>query len=130
MSTCRCADPARSGACDIDCQCWHHSVARLCAEVCTSGCHADDCEHHGHIPATDKRQAGAAEHEHYWVDAADDETGWHCTICGVTEYPEPPGIESAIADMQAEMSEEIRTDQRPADIPRALGVETKDEGAG
>jgi hypothetical protein len=30
-------------------------------------------------------------HEHYWVDAYDDETGWHCTICGLTEYPgEPP----------------------------------------
>jgi hypothetical protein len=27
------------------------------------------------------------DHEHYWVDAPDDETGWHCTICGVTEYP-------------------------------------------
>jgi hypothetical protein len=26
-------------------------------------------------------------HEHYWVDARDDETGWHCTICGTTEYP-------------------------------------------
>ena len=22
-----------------------------CAEVCTSSCHADDCEHHGHLPA-------------------------------------------------------------------------------
>lgn len=21
-----------------------------CAEVCTSGCHSDDCEHHGHLP--------------------------------------------------------------------------------
>jgi len=30
------------------------------------------------------------DHEHYWVDAHDDETGWHCTICGVTEYPDPP----------------------------------------
>jgi hypothetical protein len=37
------------------------------------------------------------DHEHYWVDAADDETGWHCTICGLTEYPETPpyGAESA-----------------------------------
>ena len=38
----------------------------------------------------ESKEGGAAEHEHYWVDAADDETGWHCTICGVTEYPEPP----------------------------------------
>ena len=28
-----------------------------------------------------------ADHEHYWTDAPDDETGWHCTICGLTEYP-------------------------------------------
>ena len=38
----------------------------------------------------ESKEEGAAEHEHYWVDAADDETGWHCTACGVTEYPEPP----------------------------------------
>lgn len=25
-----------------------------CAEVCTSGCHADDCEHHGHAPADER----------------------------------------------------------------------------
>jgi rubrerythrin len=31
-------------------------------------------------------------HEHYWVDASDDETGWHCTVCGLTEYPGDPGI--------------------------------------
>jgi len=30
------------------------------------------------------------EHEHYWVDAPDDETAWHCSICGVTEYPALP----------------------------------------
>lgn len=30
---------------------------------------------------------GLREHEHYWVDAPDDETGWYCTICGLTEYP-------------------------------------------
>jgi hypothetical protein len=23
----------------------------VCQAECTSGCHADDCEHHGHLPA-------------------------------------------------------------------------------
>lgn len=27
------------------------------------------------------------EHEHYWIDAPDDETAWYCPSCGVTEYP-------------------------------------------
>ena len=35
------------------------------------------------------------DHEHYWVDAPDDETGWYCTICGETEYPGDPGIGAA-----------------------------------
>jgi len=26
-------------------------------------------------------------HEHWWVDAPDDEMGWHCVSCGRTEYP-------------------------------------------
>ena len=29
----------------------------------------------------------APDHEHYWIDAPDDETGWYCTICGETNYP-------------------------------------------
>ena len=33
------------------------------------------------------------DHEHYWVDAFDDETAWHCTICGVTEYPDDPALD-------------------------------------
>jgi hypothetical protein len=37
-------------------------------------------------------QGGGLDHEHYWTDAPDDETGWHCTICGLTEYP---GAEAA-----------------------------------
>ena len=28
------------------------ALLRECEAVCTSGCHADDCEHHDHIPAT------------------------------------------------------------------------------
>ena len=31
--------------------------------------------------------APASDHEHYWIDAYDDETGWYCTRCGLTEYP-------------------------------------------
>ena len=38
-----------------------------CAEVCTSGCHADDCEHHGHLPA--ERQVGLREALERHVDA-------------------------------------------------------------
>lgn len=30
-------------------------------------------------------------HEHEWWDADDDETAWHCRICGLTEYPGDPG---------------------------------------
>lgn len=29
----------------------------------------------------------SSEHEHDWVDAPDDETGWYCPTCGVTDYP-------------------------------------------
>ncbi len=36
---------------------------------------------------TSTARPATAPHEHYWVDAAEDEQGWHCTICGVTEYP-------------------------------------------
>jgi hypothetical protein len=28
-----------------------------CALDCTSGCHADDCEHHGHLPAPNHTRA-------------------------------------------------------------------------
>ncbi len=30
--------------------------------------------------------------QHEWWDADDDETAWHCRVCGLTEYPGDPGI--------------------------------------
>lgn len=38
-------------------------------------------------------------HEHYWTDAHDDEEAWHCTICGVTEYPASSTDEGRLVDI-------------------------------
>ena len=32
----------------------------ICAEDCTSACHASDCEHHGHLPDSYQRQVNEA----------------------------------------------------------------------
>lgn len=37
---------------------------RECAEVCTSGCHSDDCEHHDHLPAQDELLRAALVREY------------------------------------------------------------------
>ena len=46
----------------------------------------------GHDRLTDSYSVEEADHEHEWWDADDDETAWHCRVCGLTEYPGDPGV--------------------------------------
>lgn len=65
----------------------------------------------------------APSHEHYWVDAPDDETGWHCTICGLTEYQGDPGIgtsERYLLDA-LDRARAIASEYRPRSLPRGRG---------
>jgi len=56
-------------------------------------------------PLTPEEEAHARDvddhffsHKHDWTDAFDDETGWHCTICGLTLYPsDKPDPEDLVA---------------------------------
>lgn len=34
-----------------------HALLTVCDRDCTSSCHADDCEHHGHLPYIEGRDA-------------------------------------------------------------------------
>ncbi len=50
----------------VDCDDWAGDELRRraldeCDEVCTSGCHADDCEHHGHLPLAARPDPVASE---------------------------------------------------------------------
>lgn len=60
-------------------------------------------------------------HKHYWVDAPDDETGWHCTICGLTKYPGEEAYETLRTALYAEVGKHL-TDARVDDLMRQAGI--------
>ena len=89
------------------------NYAAECDEVCTSSCHASDCEHHGHLPERAARQEAAPESEHTHYPLTD-------SSGTVFSYTHPASVCPYCARQEAADTSGLRID--PLRLARAIEV--------